>query len=79
MINSVLFGNILKITVIKMSLTKQKVMRQADRDSDMDERDKYSTEMDLLRKHAEQKVAVMQGENIQLDDELEEVRIKEGI
>ena len=62
-----------------MCLTKQKVMRQADRDSDMDERDKYSTEMDLLRKHAEQKVAVMQGENIQLDDELEEVRIKEGI
>ena len=52
-------------------------MRQADRDSDMDERDKYNTEMDLLRKHAEQKVAVMQGENIQLDDELEEVRIKE--
>ena len=62
-----------------MCLLKQKAMRQADRDSDMDERDKYNTEMDLLRKHAEQKVAVMQGENIQLDDELEEVRIKLGI
>ena len=49
-------------------------MRQADRDSDMDEQDKYHTEMDLMRKHAEQRVAVMQGENIQLDDELEEVR-----
>ena len=47
-------------------------MRQADRDSDLDERDKYHTEIDLLKKHAEQRVAVMQGENIQLDDELEE-------
>ncbi len=50
-------------------------MKAADRDSDMDDQDRYNAEMDLLKKHAEQRIAVMQGEKIKIDDEMEEVKI----
>ena len=49
-------------------------MKAADHDSDMDEQDRYNAEMDLLKKHAEQRIAVMQGEKIKIDDEMEEVK-----
>ncbi len=49
-------------------------MKAADRDSDMDDQDRYNAEMDLLKKHAEQRIAVMQGEKIKIDDEMEEVK-----
>ncbi len=41
----------------------------------MDEDDKYQTEMGLLTKHAEQRIAVMQGEDIHIDDEMEEASV----
>ncbi len=51
----------------------QKAQRAADRDSDADEDERYEAEMRLMTKHAEQRVAIEQGENLKLEDEMEEV------
>ena len=47
--------------------------KQIDNDSDMDDDDRHDAELELMKKHAEQRIAIMQGEQIEIEDEMESV------
>ena len=53
----------------------QKVTKQLDNDSDIDDDQRHDQELELMRKHAEQRIAILQGEKIELEDEMEGVSI----
>lgn len=44
-----------------------------DIDSDMDEEERHQHELNMMKKHAEQSIAILQGEKIDIEDELEVV------
>ena len=54
-------------------LSFQKRRRSVAEDPDMDEMDQHRSEADMMKKHMQQKLAVLQGETLRIEDEVDEV------
>ena len=44
-----------------------------DADSDMDDDERHLLEMEMMKKHAQQTISVLQGDTIKLEDEMDKV------
>ncbi|CAH1782700.1 unnamed protein product [Owenia fusiformis] len=60
----------------KQNLEKKKQEKSQAKDSDAEEDEKHTAQIELMKKHAKQKIAVLEGEKLKLDDELEEIRVE---
>ncbi|XP_074642074.1 uncharacterized protein LOC141899588 [Tubulanus polymorphus] len=58
----------------KQNTENKKLKQMIEDDEELDEAEIHQQKVDMLKKHAEQKISVLQGEKLKIEDELEQIR-----